>query len=445
MNRRHLLREIRLLEFRCFHQQQAARLAPLTLLVGDNSTGKTSCLAAIRALCEVFAFKGIEPDFRKPPYDLGGFAGIAHSRGGRGGSADFFEIGLSGGTLKRQLTFDVRFVSQAAVPTPAVMSWRMKDVWLKTSLKKPDFIVDLGSSNGSWRFTSERPYESRWLLLYYFSQILAAIDESDESLGQFQSLSGPLSRPGKEDTEKISRLMDQFRQMFWGEAPFASAPIRSSPRRTYDPTRPLRDPEGAYVPTYLASMHFRDKQQWCKLKRGLESFGQESGLFDEIGVRQLGNTEGGPFQVQIRKFGTRSKGPRRNLIDVGYGVSQTLPVVAELLRTDGPTIFLFQQPEVHLHPSAQAALASLFCKIAASGRQLIIETHSNYIIDRIRMDIRDRKTGLKPADVSVLFFERSDIEVQIHSLRFDEHGNVLNAPGSYGQFFMNEMRRSVGL
>ena len=61
------------------------------------------------------------------------------------------------------------------------------------------------------------------------------------------------------------------------------------------------------------------------------------------------------------------------------------------------------------------------------------------------MDIRDRKTALKPADVSILFFERSDLDVQIHSLRFDEQGNILNAPDSYGQFFMNEMRRSVGL
>ena len=61
------------------------------------------------------------------------------------------------------------------------------------------------------------------------------------------------------------------------------------------------------------------------------------------------------------------------------------------------------------------------------------------------MDIRDRQTDLKPSDVSILFFERSDLDVRIHSLRFDEQGNVLGAPDGYGQFFMDEARRSIGL
>ena len=61
------------------------------------------------------------------------------------------------------------------------------------------------------------------------------------------------------------------------------------------------------------------------------------------------------------------------------------------------------------------------------------------------MDLRDRKTALKPDDVSILFFERADHDVRIHSLRFDEQGNLQGAPDGYGQFFMDEVRRSVGL
>ena len=78
MNRNHF-QEIRLHDFRCFHDEQMARLAPLTLLVGDNSTGKTSFLAAVRAVWEV-AFHQTEPDFREPPDDLGAFPEIAHNR-----------------------------------------------------------------------------------------------------------------------------------------------------------------------------------------------------------------------------------------------------------------------------------------------------------------------------------------------------------------------------
>ena len=153
--------------------------------------------------------------------------------------------------------------------------------------------------------------------------------------------------------------------------------------------------------------------------------------------------EGGPFQLQIRKVGKHKAGPKRNLIDVGYGVSQALPVLAELFRPDASPMLLFQQPEVHLHPSAQAALGSLFCETAVSGRQLIIETHSDYIIDRVLLDIRDKRTDLKPGDVSILYFEHKDLDVHIHSIRVDEEGNVLDAPDGYRRFFRDELNRVI--
>ena len=193
-------------------------------------------------------------------------------------------------------------------------------------------------------------------------------------------------------------------------------------------------------------MSRRDPNTWTKLKNRLERFGADSGLFDEISIESFGRTgDATPFQIQIRKFGGKLKGNRRNLIDVGYGVSQTLPIITELLRSDAASVFLLQQPEVHLHPSAQAALGSLFCSIAGPDRQLVVETHSDYIIDRVRMDVRDGKTDLKPEDVSILYFERGEADVKIHSVRLDEQGNVLDAPEGYRQFFADELTRSIGL
>ena len=147
----------------------------------------------------------------------------------------------------------------------------------------------------------------------------------------------------------------------------------------------------------------------------------------------------------MRKFGTARKGPWRNLVDVGYGVSQALPLITELLRQDTPPLVLLQQPEVHLHPSAQAALGSLFCQIAAQGSQLVVETHSDYILDRVRMEVRDENIPLKPEDVSILFFERQELDVHIHSLRLDGEGNILDVPPSYRNFFMEESQRLWGL
>ena len=194
---------------------------------------------------------------------------------------------------------------------------------------------------------------------------------------------------------------------------------------------------------YLSNLYFQNEEQWETLKDALEKFGQDAGLFDEISVKPLGKKETEPFQVQIRKFGKRVMGPQRNLIDVGYGVSQVLPVITELLRDDALSMFLLQQPEVHLHPSAQAALGSLFCQIAEPKRQLIVETHSDHLLDRVRMEVRDGAVPLKPDDVSILFFERDNLDVHIRSLRIDEEGNILGAPPGYRQFFMEETTRSL--
>ena len=61
------------------------------------------------------------------------------------------------------------------------------------------------------------------------------------------------------------------------------------------------------------------------------------------------------------------------------------------------------------------------------------------------MDLRDGVGNRKPEDVSILYFENSDLSSRIHSLRIDEQGNVLDAPESYGRFFMDETKRSLKL
>ena len=109
--------------FRCFREEQQARLAPLTLLVGENSTGKTSFLALVRALREV-AFDSRVPDFQAPPYDMGTFSEIAYNRG-RGG-AKSFEASFSreicvlsarlGNLVNESVSFAVTFEPRNGVP-----------------------------------------------------------------------------------------------------------------------------------------------------------------------------------------------------------------------------------------------------------------------------------------------------------------------------------------
>ena len=436
--------------FRCFRGRQPARLAPLTLLVGENSTGKTSFMALLRALWDA-AYLGVDPDFKEAPYDLGSFDEIAHYRGGKGGRAHEFTAGFEVAASRRRkavesdgpfLRFEVTFGRKGTAPAPTRRLFGWKDLEITIHVAADESLeTRYRTPRGEWSWQAPAGLDARLANRFFLPSVLHfPLLESDDLTPV-----GGSPKFTASDRKGLLQILDAFELLFPRERPFASAPVRSKPRRTYDPSRPARDPEGETIPMYLSTAFFEHKKSWTALKAALENFGREAGLFDEIAVKPLGKRGSGPFQMHVRKFAERAKGPLRNLIDVGYGVSQVLPVITELFRDDATPMFLLQQPEVHLHPSAQAALGSLFCQIAGHRRQLVIETHSDHLLDRVRMDVRDGRGKLKPDDVSILFFERGNLDVRIHSLRLDQEGNVLNAPSTYRRFFMDETRRSLGL
>ena len=442
------LQELRLRDFRCFREQQTARLAPLTLLVGENSTGKTAFLAAIRANLQVASYNA-DPDFRAQPYDLGSFHEIAHRQtsNGRRGGAESFSLGFRAAGAEVELfTMDATFIlGDGAAPTISDVLWSADEVWVRESRSQAGSQTDLGCASGSWRLPAlTREPDRRYLYggdAFSLDRVVRAAVESGMP-GELQSLEDDGREvPTKRDYLKLTDLYLESARFRAGA--FPGAPIRSSPLRTYDPVRLVQDPQGFSMPSFLADIYSRDPERWQQLKQSMEEFGRTSGLFDEIFVKRLGQYEFEPFQLEVRKWGKRRKGAKRNLIDVGYGVSQVLPLLVELVDPDGHSLFLLQQPEVHLHPSAQAALGSLFCETAVSGRQIVVETHSDYILDRILLDIRDKHTDLNPEDVSILYFERTDLDVSIHSIHIDSEGNVLDAPKGYRGFFEDELKRVI--
>lgn len=449
------MNRITLENYRCFRDAQSARLAPLTLLVGDNSTGKTSFLAMVRALWDTAAEFKI-PEFKEEPYDLGSFDEITHYRGARGGRANDFRAGFETsvevkskrGVDTANHRFEVTFGRLGSIPVPVTRKLSFPDKWIEDNLQPAEsYVIQVGTSSGSWQAPT-RIGPDEIPSKFSFFPFISVVQQTALNAAIGKETFKPINKSPELPQTDRDLIEDLFEDASWlvDARPFASAPVRSKPRRTYDPSRPAPDPEGDYVPMYLAHTFLQDKPTWKILKTGLESFGRDAGLFDEISIRRLGRRGSEPFQVQVRKFrqpGDRLKGPPRNLIDVGYGVSQVLPVITEILRPGSPPMFLLQQPEVHLHPSAQASLGSFFCDAAASGKQLIVETHSDHLMDRVRMDVRDGVSDLNPEDVSILFFERDELDVRIHSLGIDEQGNITDAPEGYRRFFMEEVRRSL--
>ena len=216
------------------------------------------------------------------------------------------------------------------------------------------------------------------------------------------------------------------------------APLRSEPKRTYDPVRETASTDGKHIPMLMMRLDRTDKRGWNQLHDDLVGFGNESGLFSDIKVRSHGKQMSDPFQLQVK---VRS-GSYANLVDVGYGVSQSLPIVVDV-RNERRSVFLLQQPEVHLHPRAQAGLAELFVESFRKDRnRFLIESHSDYVIDRIRILVR--KHAIRSTDVSILYFEPVGNSVKIHNIGMDRDGNLTGTPDGYRDFFVRETDRLLG-
>lgn len=446
---------ITLSNFRCFGTEQTVPLAPLTLLVGENSTGKTSFMAMVRALSDLVTC-GIEPNFSEPPYDLGSFDEILYNdsqtnNGGSFSAGCSLNSGIKSNGGEAPYHFKVEFREKASIPALRTLKVSRNQTWIECILGSDHTAsVHCGVGENLWEFrlpleTFEANDDKNELVFSSFSNLGASIhwallgpNRSDESL----MIRNGSKKPSPEELESLQALcFDTLMQSSMKLRAFASAPLRSSPQRTYEMSPMTRDIEGKHIPIYLTQLSYCGDDEWAKLKRTLERFGRSSGLFHEIYVKKLGGRGGAPFQVEIGLSQRGKAVPNRNLTDVGYGVSQALLVLTELLRPDARHLLLLQHPEVHLHPRAQAALGSLFCRIPRRGRQIVVETHSDYILDRVRMDVREKKGRVRHEDVVILFFHRSGSNVKIHPLRLDSAGNLVNAPARYRQFFMQEMNR----
>ncbi len=127
-------------------------------------------------------------------------------------------------------------------------------------------------------------------------------------------------------------------------------------------------------------------------------------------------------------------------LDVGFGVSQVIPVVVGALD-DTSRLFAVEQPEIHIHPALQVALADVFIDgIKNSNRTMLIETHSEHLLLRIMRRMREtfedrieeNRFPVTPDDIAVLFVEWHDSQTIIREMPVNERGELVKAwPGGF--------------
>jgi predicted ATPase len=119
--------------------------------------------------------------------------------------------------------------------------------------------------------------------------------------------------------------------------------------------------------------------------------------------------------------------------NVGFGLTQLFPVLVQLLAAKPGDLLVIENPEVHLHPRAQQDIGELIARTAQTGIQIIVETHSDHVLNGIRLAV---KRGMDAASVAVHFFTRSrDGGVQCESPQMDQDGRLDTwPPGFFDQF-----------
>ena len=134
-------------------------------------------------------------------------------------------------------------------------------------------------------------------------------------------------------------------------------------------------------------------------------------------------------------------------IHTGFGLTQVLPIMVAALSAAKEDLLLIENPEVHLHPSGQAAMGEFLAEVAAAGVQVILETHSDHVLNGIRRAVK--RGALPPEDAALHFFrlrqeDESDGAAQVQSLVLDRNGNLDTWPEGFFDQFDRDMNYFVG-
>ena len=206
--------------------------------------------------------------------------------------------------------------------------------------------------------------------------------------------------------------------------------LRGNPERVYN--RTATDPDFAgtfeyYVATAIA--HWQEKKDG-RLQT-LETMLEDLGLTREISAKGVNDTQ---IELQVGRLpnARRDGAELVNIADVGFGVSQVLPVLVALLVAGQGQLVYLEQPELHLHPRAQYALAEVLTRTAKRGVKLVVETHSALLLLRVQTLVADGK--LDPDLVKLHWFLRNpeDGTTSVQSADLDENGAFGDWPEDFG-------------
>lgn len=405
-------------------------LNSVNFLVGENSTGKTSFLSSLKVLGSPrFWFR---PSFDDPDLHFSSFSEIVSKKST---NKKYFTVGFydskSDSEDKKANLRLITFKNEEGIPAV-----------YKYSFLSPVGLISTIISDSSLRYKvqdiDENDVES--LIDYCMEEHLESRPKGYKKFSKegfprqlffanaYQFIVADMA--GKDllkDNKKISFEIEvNAPECRW------IAPIRAKPEKIYTSQSSDYSAEGSHIPVILNKILGKTTEKNdSKMLKAINEFGKNSGLFDAVRVKRFGKEASSPFQVNVDLGGSELL-----VSNVGYGVSQVLPIVLESRRRTGASYISIQQPEVHLHPKAQASLGDfIYESKKLTGNNFVIETHSDYLIDRFRL----RTNKEECLDAQVLFFSRGESGNKVYSIKINPDGSYPDdQPNQFREFFLNE-------
>ena len=402
-------------DVRRFANHHHVPLSRVNLLVGRNSAAKTTFLACAHSIlrqADISSKKeaDIKESFNSNVFNIKSFADISRN------ATDTFRVGVDLSHCSWQ-----RFEIELTEDQDKSFKQNSLTVKLSSPANANEDSLKIEKCNSStrdiWRFIGPNfdisfdkshfsdAQISTWLSRYSKYRVLPF--EGDTARFQQQ-----YSVASVEEYVKFVNFLRQYFQ-FPPSIPEVRAlkPNKLKPQRNYD-DYPLVSSSGSIE------------------LEAISEYGRKLGIFNQLQIK----TRDRKFEILVDVDGTV-----HNLADTGYGVSSVLPFLVELVDSHAESLLLIQQPEVHIHPSAQANLVRL---ISQSASAFMIETHSDHFIDWFRIMVKENR--MDHADVKVLYFETSGDRSTIHVISIDQNGNLIDVPKNYRDFFLDERNRLLG-
>lgn len=445
-----MLTELRIQNFKAWRDTGDIRMAPITVFFGTNSSGKTSLLQMLLMLKQTTESpdrqRVLHTGDRNTVVELGTFAQLLHVRGEeRPLSFDF------AWTLPEPLAFSdkksdrsyngasLRF--EATVTGPGASDTRTEVAEMSYQL-----VGDDSSSVSSMRVGMRRTQEKGRRY-----KLFAEGYEPIRNQGRGWGLPAPERFYGFPDEavayyqntgflpDLTLELEKLFRHLYY------LGPLRDYPARSYLWSGEVPEHVGARgeraVEALLAardrSLSKGPRKRNYPFEAVIARWLKDLGLVRSVSVRPIASHRK-DYEVLIKTPGRQAE---VNLTDVGFGISQVLPVLVESFYAPAGSTLLLEQPEIHLHPRVQAGLADLFVEavhVREDGEprnlQLIIESHSEHFLRRLQRRIAEEK--IAPEEVALYFCRSSPGGSVIEELDVDPYGNIRNWPED---FFGDEM------